>query len=212
MWYRQTETTRYQMPSAVTRSHMPAEPSTSGTATIDGCCAPTPYRRACCRALPAQPDSAESAQAPHAVVCSADSQGSQISRAHTGPKRRQQGRERLQRPAAGVALNSRGQKRCRQCPRVLARAPRPPTPSYACLELPEVTFELALLQPSREKHDKIHGATLTLTQLVANRRGGARYQALPQARYERCACGADLDRARRAPARAPGPTERGRGG
>ena len=84
------------------------------------------------------PDSAVSAQAPHAVVCSADSQGSQISRAHTGPKRRQQGRERLQRPAAGVALNSRGQKRCRQCPRV-ARAPRPPTPSYACLELPEVT-------------------------------------------------------------------------
>ena len=93
------------------------------------------------------PDSAVSAQAPHAVVCSADSQGSQISRAHTGPKRRQQGRERLQRPAAGVALNSRGQKRCRQCPRV-ARAPRPPTPSYAFLEL----LDSPLLQPSRKKH------------------------------------------------------------
>ena len=93
------------------------------------------------------PDSAVSAQAPHAVVCSADSQGSQISRAHTGPKRRQQGRERLQRPAAGVALNSRGQKRCRQCPRV-ARAPRPPTPSYAFLEL----LDSPLLPPSRKKH------------------------------------------------------------
>ena len=97
------------------------------------------------------PDSAVSAQAPHAVVCSADSQGSQISRAHTGPKRRQQGRERLQRPAAGVALNSRGQKRCRQCPRV-ARAPRPPTPSYAFLEL----LDSPLLPPSRKKHGQNH--------------------------------------------------------
>ena len=138
VWYRQTETTRYQMPSAVTRSHMPAEPSTSGTATIDGCCAPTPYRRGCCRTLPTHQTVPYQRRRRTLLSCSADSQGSQISRAHTGPKRRQQGRERLQRPAAGVALNSRGQKRCRQCPRV-ARAPRPPTPSYACLELPEVT-------------------------------------------------------------------------
>ena len=104
------------------------------------------------------PDSAVSAQAPHAVVCSADSQGSQISRAHTGPKRRQQGRERLQRPAAGVALNSRGQKRCRQCPRV-ARAPRPPTPSYAFLELLLLPCYRLRGKSTRQNHvtDKIRG-------------------------------------------------------